>query len=90
VDRYTTPATSPMDKDGKKLSENNLKAKNNIIATLVNLVFGKVMHYNTTKYLWEKLLNIYEGDAKVKGAKLQIYRGKFEQLKMKEDEYIAT
>jgi hypothetical protein len=48
------------------------------------------MHYNTTKDLWEKLQNIYEGDAKVKGAKLQTYRGKFEQLKMKEDEDIAT
>jgi hypothetical protein len=38
----------------------------------------------------EKLKNIYEGDAKVKWAKLQTYRGKFEQLKMKEYEDIAT
>jgi hypothetical protein len=28
VDGYTTPATPPTDKDGKKLSENNSKDKN--------------------------------------------------------------
>ena len=32
----------------------------------------------------------YEGDTKVKEAKLQTYRGQFEQLKMKEDENIAA
>jgi hypothetical protein len=37
-----------------------------------------------------KLQNFYEGDAKVKEAKLKTYRGKFEQLKKKEDEDIAT
>jgi hypothetical protein len=31
-----------------------------------------------------------EGDAKVKGEKLQTFRSKFEQLKMKEDENIAS
>jgi hypothetical protein len=40
--------------------------------------------------LGDKLQKHYEGDAKVKGAKLQTYRGKFEQLKMKEDEDIAS
>jgi hypothetical protein len=48
------------------------------------------MHCDSAKDLWDKLQNIYEGDAKVKGAKLQIFRAKFEQLKMKEDEDIAT
>jgi hypothetical protein len=36
------------------------------------------------------IVNIYEGDTKVKETKLQTYRGQFEQLKMKEDENIAT
>jgi hypothetical protein len=40
--------------------------------------------------IWDKLKNVYEGDAKVKGDKLQTYRGQFEQLKMKEDEDIAA
>jgi hypothetical protein len=38
----------------------------------------------------DKLQNIYEGDAKVKGDKLQIFRANFEQLKMKEDEDIIA
>jgi hypothetical protein len=42
------------------------------------------------KDIWDKLQNIYEGDTKVKGAKLQTLRAKFEQLKMKEDEDIAA
>jgi SepF-like predicted cell division protein (DUF552 family) len=53
-------------------------------------VFVKVIHCNTTKDLWNKIQNIYEGDAKVKRAKLKNIRAKFEQLKMKEDEDIAT
>jgi hypothetical protein len=48
------------------------------------------MNYDNAKDLWDKIQNIYEGDAKVKGSKLQIFIDKFEQLKMKEDEYIAS
>jgi hypothetical protein len=89
VDGYTTPTTPPTDKDGKKLSENNSRAKNVILNGLVDTVYVKVMHCDSAKDIWDKLQNIYEGDAKVKGAKLQTYRGQFEQLKMKEDEDIA-
>jgi hypothetical protein len=53
-------------------------------------MYVKVMHCDTAKDLWDKLQNIYEGDTKVKGGKLQTDRGKFEQLKMKENEDIAT
>jgi hypothetical protein len=90
VDGYKAPATPPTDKDGKKLSENNLKAKNVILSGLVDSVYVKVMHCDSAKDIWDKLQNVYEGDAKVKGAKLQTYRGQFEQLKMKEDEDIAA
>jgi hypothetical protein len=51
---------------------------------------SKLCIVTSAKDIWDKLQNIYEGDAKVKGAKLQTYRGQFEQLKMKEDEDIAT
>jgi hypothetical protein len=57
---------------------------------LVRSMYVKVMHCDSAKDIWDKLQNVYEGDAKVKGAKLQTYRGQFEQLKMKEDEDIAT
>jgi hypothetical protein len=72
-----THVTPPTDKDGKKLSENKSKAKGTIRSSLVDLVFVKVMHCDTANELWDKLQNIYKGDAKVKGGKLQIYRGKF-------------
>jgi hypothetical protein len=48
------------------------------------------MHCIFTKEIWDKIQNIYEGDAKVKKTNLQTYIGQFEQLKMKEDENIAT
>jgi sirohydrochlorin ferrochelatase len=57
---------------------------------LSDTVFTKVAHYKFAKEIWDKLQNIYEGDTKVKEAKIQTYRGQFEQLKMKEYEYITT
>jgi hypothetical protein len=57
---------------------------------LSETIFTKVAHCKSTKEIWDKLRNIYEGDTKVKAAKLQTYRGQFEQLKMKEDENIAA
>ena len=57
---------------------------------LSDTVFTKVAHCKSAKEIWDKLRNIYEGDSKVKEAKLQTYRGQFEQLKMEEDENIAA
>ena len=38
--------------------------------------------------MWDKLVSSYEGNEKVKDAKLQTYRLKFEQLNMNEDETV--
>jgi hypothetical protein len=73
-----------------KLGENNSKAINALLNGLSDIVFTKVAHCKPAKEIWDKLQNIYEGDSKVKAAKLQTYRGQFEQLKMKEDEDIAA
>jgi hypothetical protein len=54
------------------------------------MVFTKVSHCKSAKEIWDKLLNIYEGDSKVKATKIQTYRGQFEQLNMKEYENIAA
>jgi hypothetical protein len=81
---YTTPSSHSIDRDGKKLNENNSRDTHLILNGLENPIYVKVLHYDSVKDVWEKLQNIYEGDAKVKGAKLQTYRAKFEQLKMKE------
>jgi hypothetical protein len=73
-----------------KLGENNSKAINALLNGLSDTVFTKVAHCKSAKEIWDKLQNIYEGDSKVKAAKLQTYRGQFEQLKMKEDEDITA
>ena len=73
-----------------KLGENNSKAINELLNGLSDTVFTKVAHCKSAKEIWEKLQNIYEWDSKVKAAKLQTYRGQFEQLKVKVDENIAS
>jgi hypothetical protein len=73
-----------------KLGENNSKSKNALLNGLSDMVFTKFAHCKSAKDIWDKLQNIYERDTKVKAAKLQTYRGQFEQLKMKEDETIAA
>ena len=52
--------------------------------------FFKVMHCTLAKEVWDKLKNAYEGYGKVKGARLQTYRRKFEHLTMKEYEDIVA
>jgi hypothetical protein len=89
VDGYTTPSTPPIDRYGKKLIEKS-KDKGTIMSSVVDLVFVKVMHCDNVKDLWDKHQNIYERDVKFKGANLPIFIAKFEKLKMKKDEYIAT
>jgi hypothetical protein len=61
---------------------------NVILNGLEEAEFVKVMHLQTAKEMWDKLINSYEGNEKVKDAKLQTYRLKFEQLKMNEDETV--
>ena len=90
VNKYNVPATPPTNHATKNLYEDNSKAMNAILSGLVETVFIKVMHCEYSKEIWDKLNNIYEGDDKVKGAKLQTYRGQFENLKMKEEENIAA
>jgi hypothetical protein len=90
VDGYTTPTVPPTNDKAVKLGQNNSKAKNALLNGLSETVFTKVAHCKSAKEIWDKLQNIYEGDSKVKAAKLQTYRGQFEQLKMKEDENIAA
>jgi hypothetical protein len=90
VDGYTTPTVPPTNDKAVKLGQNNSKSKNALLNGLSETIFTKVAHCKSTKEIWDKLQNIYEGDSKVKATKLQTYRGQFEQLKMKEDENIAA
>jgi hypothetical protein len=90
VDGYKEPTVPPTSEKAMKLSQNNSKSTNALMNGLGNSVYTKVVHCKSTKDIWDKLQNIYEGDSKVKDAKLQTYKGQFEQLKMKEDENIAS
>jgi hypothetical protein len=90
VDGYTTPIVPPTNDKAVKLGEINSKAKNALLNGLSDTIFTKVAHCKSAKEIWDKLQNIYGGDTKVKAAKLQSYRGQFEQLKMKENENFAA
>ena len=46
--------------------------------------------YESTKEMWDKLVNRYEGDTRVKSAKLQSCWMQYETLQMHEDESIAN
>jgi hypothetical protein len=76
-------------KDDKLEFSFNAKAMNAILSGLAEEEFVKVMHLETAKDMWDKLISNYEGNEKVKDAKLQTYRVQFEQLQMKEDETIG-
>jgi hypothetical protein len=76
-------------KDDKLEFSFNAKAMNAILSGLAEAKFVKVMHLGTAKEMWDKLISSYEGNEKVKDAKLQTYRIQFEQLKMKEDETVG-
>jgi hypothetical protein len=66
-----------------KLSQNNSKSTNALLNGLGESVYAKLVHCKSSKDIWDKLQNIYEGDSKVKAVKLQTYRGQFKQLKMR-------
>jgi hypothetical protein len=90
LDGYKEPVFPPTNENSRKFSINNSKDKNALLNGLGDAVCGKVMHVSSTKEIWEKIQNVYEGYAKVKETKLQTYKGQFEQLKMKEYENIET
>jgi hypothetical protein len=67
----------------------NSKGMNAIFNGLVEANFVKVMHLQTTKEMWDKLISNYEGNEKVRDSKPQTFRLKFKQLKMNEDEIVS-
>ena len=85
---YTKPAVL-LSKDEKLEFTLNAKAMNVILSGLAESEFVKVMNHQTAKEMWEKLISSYEGNEKVKDAKLQTHRLRFEQLRMNEDENIS-
>ena len=74
-DGYTVPDTTTVVGTNKmRLLECNSKSMYAIQGGIIGSKFVKVMHYTSTNEIWDKLKNVYEGDGKVKGAKIQTYR----------------
>jgi len=51
---YTAPTTSPIDTTGKRLSDNNSRAKNAILCSVAESIFVEVMHCRSVKEIWDK------------------------------------
>jgi hypothetical protein len=71
---YTTPSTPPTNIVTKNLCNDNSRVVNAILGGLANPIFVKVMHYKSTRGIWDKLKIIYEGYGKFKKTKLQTQR----------------
>lgn len=72
---YIIPQEPPTNPDAKKEYEINARDKNAILSWLSDTKFVKVMHCIIAKDTLDKLQKIYEGDMKVREAKLQNLRG---------------
>ena len=70
VHGYTTPTIPPKDVAGKKICNDNSREVNGILVGLTNSICVKVMHFKSAKEIWDKLEVVYEGDIKVREAKL--------------------
>jgi hypothetical protein len=86
---YTKPVVLASKDDKLEFSFND-KAMNAILSGLAKAKFVNIMQLESAKEMWDKLISSYEGDEKVKDAKLQTQRLKFEQLKMNEDETVVN
>jgi hypothetical protein len=66
----------------------NAKEMNVILSGLAEAEIVKIIHCDSTRVMWDKMISSYEGNEKVKYAKRQTHRLKFEKLKMDEDKTI--
>ncbi|XP_043687750.1 uncharacterized protein LOC122638968 [Telopea speciosissima] len=85
---YTPPTTDIFVESEMKKLENDAKAPNALHSSLSINEFTRVVGCATSKKIWDKLQSIYEGDERIKEAKLQHYMAQFEGLKMTEEETI--
>ena len=77
---FTLPeeVDEPIDPTERRRYVNNSKAMCAILGGITEEYFVKVRTYTSAKEIWGKLHTIYEGDDKVKKARLQPHRRKFE------------
>jgi hypothetical protein len=69
--------------------ECNITKKEEFLSALTNTEMTNVMDLKNAHEISKKLKTLYEGDNQVNMAKLQSLKGKYESLKMNEDENIS-
>ena len=74
LNEYQIPTSLPIYQDERKAYIANAKAMNSITSGITDSEFTKIMHCNSAREMWEKLVSLYDGDSKVKKAKLQTHR----------------
>ena len=57
---YQFPTVIPTESTGKKLYETNAKVVNTLLGSLSESEFVKVMQLNTSKEIWDKIIQNYE------------------------------
>ena len=70
------------------------KTHNNMMIDIASALsyeeFNEIKDCKTAHAMWNKLKEIYGGDDNVRRAKVDILRGQFDQMRMREDENIAN
>ena len=69
---YVNPVVLASKDDNLEFSF-NAKEMNAILSGIAEADFVKVMHLESAKEMWDKLVSSYEGNEKVKDVKLQAY-----------------
>lgn len=87
---YKASSTLPTNLEERKAYIANAKALNSISSGISDSEFTKVMNCDSAKEVWDKLIALYDGDSKVKKAKLQTHRSQLESLKMDDEEDVAS
>ncbi|XP_057846870.2 uncharacterized protein LOC131056581 [Cryptomeria japonica] len=88
--KYIVPSAIPIDVDEKTKYELDKRACFAILCGLSKEVFVKVMYFKSTNEVWTNLESIYQGDEKVKESKLMTLKNQFDDLKMNNDETVAS
>ena len=68
--------------------EINGKALNVIISALIDAEYAKVMDCKSAKEKWDRLQKVYKGDGRMKEAKLQVFKERYESLRMQKNETV--
>ena len=90
VTKYIVPKIVPTNPNDKLTYELDKKARYALLWGLTKDVFAKVVYCQFSNDTWVKLETIYQGYEKVKQSDLLTLKTHFDNLRMSEDENMAT